>query len=111
MQTTIATPKVTLIRPQGPFNAANANEFQRQMTKAIAQAGHGIVLVNLEQVESIDSAGLMALVHSLKLAQSLGKRFSLCGVSPAIRIIFELTQLDQIFEILDDRAVLEDAIA
>lgn len=111
MQTTIAPPKITVIQPQGHFNASNAIEFQRQMIKLVAQEGHSSVLVDLEQVESIDSAGLIALVRGLKLAQALSRRFSICCVSPSIRIIFELTQLDQVFEIFDSKATFEAMLA
>ena len=111
MQTTVAYPEVTVIELCGPFNASNALEFQRQMTAAVMQTLPVSVLVNLEQVESIDSAGLMALVHGLRQAQSLSKRFTLCCVSPAIRIIFELTQLDQVFEICESKAAFLAAIA
>lgn len=110
MSTTIAYPKVTVICPHGAINAANAGEFQQRMVKAVAHDDAN-VLVSLEQVESLDSAGLMALVSSLKLAQSLGRRFSLCNVSPSIRIIFELTQLDRVFEIFEDAAAFEKVIA
>lgn len=81
------------------------------MIKLVAQEGHSSVLVDLEQVESIDSAGLIALVRGLKLAQTLGRRFSICCVSPSIRIIFELTQLDQVFEIFDSKATFEAMLA
>lgn len=111
MKTITAYPKITVIRPSGPFNASNAAEFQRYMIKEVTQSGSSSVLVDLEQVESMDSAALMTLVHGLKLAQSLGKRFSLCSVSPSIQIIFELTQLDSVFEIFDNRASFAAAIA
>ncbi len=104
MKTITAEPKITVIRPSGFFNASNAAEFERYMIKEVAQSGQSSVLVDLEQVESMDSAALMALVRGLKLAQSLGKRFSLCSVSPSIKIIFELTQLDSVFEIFDNKA-------
>ena len=109
MQTIIAYPKITVIRPQGPVNASNAVEFQRQMTTAVAQEGQSTVVVDLEQVESLDTAGLMALVHGLRLAQGLNRRFSLCSVPPSIRIIFELTQLDRVFEIFESVAAFETA--
>ncbi len=109
MSTTIAYPEITVICPHGAVNASNAGNFQQEMTQAVLQDNGSSVLVNLEQVESLDSAGLMALVSSLKLAQSLGSRFSLCGVSPAIRIIFELTQLDRIFEIFENTTAFEKA--
>lgn len=55
----------------------------------------------MAQVESIDSAGLMALVAALSLSQRLNKRFSLCAISHSVRIILELTQLDRAFEVLE----------
>ena len=111
MQTITKYPEMTVIRPSGPFNASNASELQQQMTTVVTQARYSCVVVDLEQVEFIDSAGLMALVHVLRLAQLLGKRFSICSVSPSIRIIFELTQLDRVFEIFDSQMTCEAAIA
>jgi anti-anti-sigma factor len=111
MQTITAYPEITVIRPSGPFNASNASEFQQRMVTVISQTGYSSVLVDLEQVESLDSAGLIALVRVLRLAQSLGKRFSLCSVSPSVRIVFELTQLDGAFEIFENKAMFEAAIA
>ena len=53
----------------------------------------------------------MALVSGLQLAQHLDRRFGICSVSPSIRIVFELTQLDQVFEIFESTAAFEAAIA
>lgn len=109
MTTIIASSDVMVIRPQGFSNATNAFEFQHQMKIAVTQERHDRILVDLEQVESLDSAGLMALIYGLRLAQALGRRFGLCSVSPSIRIIFELTQLDQVFEIFESIAAFEAA--
>ncbi|WP_017315334.1 STAS domain-containing protein [Mastigocladopsis repens] len=109
MQAVLDYPKITVISPQGCLNAKNALEFETNLTKALAQDGISILLVNLEYVESLDSKGLMALVSALKLAQKLGRRFSLCTVPPSLKIIFELTQLDQIFEIFQGQAAFEAA--
>jgi anti-anti-sigma factor len=65
------------------------------------------LLVDMSQVESLDSAGLLALVSTLTLAQQIDKQFALCHVSASIRIIFELTQLDRVFEIFEDRLAFE----
>lgn len=111
MQTILAYPQSYVIRPCGLLNASNAVEFQRQVTTAVAQEGHTSVVLDMEQVESLDSAGLMALVSGLRLAQALNRRFSLCSISPSIRIIFELTQLDGVFEIFESITAFEAAIA
>ncbi|MBW4686348.1 MAG: STAS domain-containing protein [Komarekiella atlantica HA4396-MV6] len=106
MQAVLKYPKITVIRPQGCLNAANALEFERDLTTALAQDGMSILVVDLAAVESLDSAGLMALVSALKLAGTLGKSFRLGSVSPSIRIIFEMTQLDRVFEIWRGEAEL-----
>lgn len=111
MSTTTAYPEITVICPHGAVNASNAADFQQEIARAVTQTEKSNLLVNLEQVESLDSAGLMALVSSLRLAQSIGTRFSLCGVSPSIRIIFELTQLDRVFEIFENSTDFEKVIA
>ncbi|MEH1767602.1 STAS domain-containing protein [Nostoc sp.] len=104
MQAVLYYPKIAVIRPQGSLNAANALEFERDMTTALAQNGISILVVDLAAVESLDSAGLMALLSTHKLALTLGRSCRLCAVAPPIRIIFELTQLDRVFEILDGEA-------
>ncbi|MBF2063381.1 MAG: STAS domain-containing protein [Calothrix sp. C42_A2020_038] len=106
MQAVLSNPKLTVVRPQGSLNAANALELERDLTAALRLDDSDGMLVNLANVESMDSAGLMALVSTLKQAQSINKRFSICCVSPALRIIFELTQLDSVFEILPDETAL-----
>jgi anti-anti-sigma factor len=102
MAIAIVDSKLTIIQPSGHINAANAEEFQRQLTKAVASEQNA-VLIDMKQVESLDSAGLMALVSALSLAQTLNRSFSLCCVAPSIRIIFELTQLDRAFQIFESR--------
>lgn len=111
LQTMIAYPKLAVIQPNGSFNASSAAEFQRQLKTAVTHEDHTGVLVDMQLVESIDSAGLMALIHGLRLAKTLERRFSLCSVSPSLRIIFELTQLDRVFEIFENITAFENAIA
>lgn len=106
-QTNTAYPKITVIRPRGSVNISNVDDFQRQITTAIAQKGNSTILVDMEQVETLDSAGLMVLVSSLKLAQSLERRLIFCCVSPSIRMIFELTQLDKVVEVFERKDVSE----
>ncbi len=102
MAIAIMDAQLTMIQPSGHINASNANEFQRQLTAAVASQKNA-VLVDMYRVESLDSAGLMGLVSALSLAQNLKQRFSICCVAPSIRIIFELTKLDGAFEIFETR--------
>ncbi|MHC5832256.1 MAG: STAS domain-containing protein, partial [Nostoc sp.] len=47
MQAVLNYPKITVIRPQGCLNAANALEFERDMTTALLQNGISILVVDL----------------------------------------------------------------
>jgi anti-anti-sigma factor len=102
MAIAIMDSQLTIIQPSGHINASNANDFQRQLTAAVASQ-QNTILVDMYRVESLDSAGLMALVSALSLAQNLKRRFSICCVAPSIGIIFELTKLDGAFEIFETR--------
>lgn len=111
MHAVLAREPITVISPQSYLNAVTVGEFQSQLNAAFANPGLSTLLVNLEKVEFLDSSGLLALVSGLKRAKSLNKKFSICSVPPAIRMIFELSQLDQVFEIFDIGAGFETAIA
>jgi len=110
MQNVLISLQTETIEPKGHLNAANAAILQHQLTAIVSSETCSQLLVDMSQVESLDSAGLMALVAALTLAQQLDKRFSLCCVPPSIRIIFELTQLDRVFEIFESRAAFEAAV-
>ncbi|KAF3887297.1 MULTISPECIES: STAS domain-containing protein [Nostocales] len=109
MQSTLLNPNMTVIRPNGSIVSANALEFERKLTTLLTQTDCSILLLDLGKVESVDSSGVLALVSALKLSQRMGRRLSLCSVSPALKIILELTQLDRLFEIYEDESAFTSA--
>lgn len=109
MQAVMNLPETTIMKLEGHLNAANATALRDRLTTAVSETDTSAVLVDMKEVESLDSAGLMAFVSALSLSQQVGRRFGLCSVSPSIRIIFELTQLDRVFEIFDSSTAFEAA--
>lgn len=99
MQAILNNPKITIVRPQGSLNAVNGLKLEEELSIALNQTKSTIVLIDLKEVDLIDTAGLMTLVSALRKAKQLEQRLRLCSVSPSHRIIFELTQLDRVFEI------------
>lgn len=99
--------KFLTVEPSGSVNAANACELQQELTNAVKSEECSALLVDMRQVEFLDSAGLMAIVSAFRLAQSLNRRFSVCSLLPSVRMIFELTQLDRVFEIFNNRTEFE----
>lgn len=98
----IMTKTMAVVQAQGSLNASNAPAFQTALMQQIQSDFASGLFVDMSQVESLDSAGLISLVSALKQARQLQKRFCLYSVPPAIRIVFELTQLDRAFEMVDE---------
>lgn len=106
MQTSSFAPSGTVvIQPTGHLNTTNAAALQQQLVEVVSLEESCSLLIDMSKVESLDSTGLMVFVSTLTLAQRLNKRFTLTGISPAVRIVFELTQLDRVFEIMPDPRV------
>jgi anti-sigma B factor antagonist len=59
------------------------------------------VIVNLEKVRYIDSAGVASLVEGLKLSRDLKSGFALYGLTKTTREVLELTRLIKVFEVYD----------
>jgi anti-anti-sigma factor len=68
---------------------------------------YGDVVVQLDDVQFLDSSGLGALVRLTHAARAKAGDLKLCGVPPKIRKVLELTNLVAQFEIYDS---LEEAI-
>jgi anti-anti-sigma factor len=96
------TKSLAIVQAQGSLNASNAHAFHSSLIQQIQSDLASGLVVDMSQVESLDSAGLIALVSALKQARQLQKRLCLFSVPPAIRILFELTQLDRAFEMVDE---------
>jgi anti-sigma B factor antagonist len=57
------------------------------------------VVVNMNAVRYIDSAGVASLVEALRVSRDLKSGFALFGLSKAARQVLELTRLTRVFEI------------
>lgn len=107
MTGTLVQPKIATIEPKGHVSAANARELQYQITTVVTTSTPSVLLVNMQEVEFMDSAGLMVLVNAFNQAKDLGLRFTLCSLNESVRMILELTQLDEVFEIVESHHAFE----
>jgi anti-sigma B factor antagonist len=60
------------------------------------------LVVDLSEVSYIDSAGLAALIQAMQKVESYGGKFMLSGLQETVRSIFEISRLDQVFQIFPD---------
>jgi len=75
-----------------------------QSSEAIRTQLHTVIkteisrlIVNLEEVYFIDSAGLSALVSGLRVARENNKDIILVGLNKQAEMVFKLTMLDRVF--------------
>ena len=81
----------------------------KQQLALIEPERHNFWIIDLSQVDFIDSAGLFALISALNTAKQKQCRLVIGNPRPAVKLIFEITQLDQVLEILDDAVELAPA--
>jgi anti-sigma B factor antagonist len=93
-------PQVVLFKPQGSIDLQGGLALTEQMTQAGFQP-HQLWVLDLAEVDFMDSSGLVSLVKGLTSARQVGCRLVLCNVQTPVRLILELTQLDSVFEIFD----------
>ena len=60
------------------------------------------LVVDLSDVSYIDSAGLAALIEAMQKVEGYGGKFALAGLQETVRSIFEISRLDQVFQIFPD---------
>ena len=82
------------------IDSANAAEVKAEAMRLLGDASD--VVVDLSGVEFLDSAGVGVLVGLFKNSRLHGGRARFCGLTPGVRSVLELIQLDKIFEIYDD---------
>lgn len=82
------------------IDSANASALKARALELLNGAPD--VVVDLSGVEFLDSAGVGVLVALFKNSRLHGGCARFCGLTPGVRSVLELIQLDRIFEIYDD---------
>lgn len=96
-------PEFSVITVNDPrIVAATAIQFKDQMQEHTAKGGTRIIL-DLTQVDFVDSSGLGAIVASMKQLAA-GQVLELASLSPTVAKVFRLTRMDTVFTIHDSLA-------
>lgn len=92
--------QLIVLQPQGCLDLQGGKALENHLVSLVPQP-HDLCVIDLTQVDFMDSSGLVALLTGLKAARKSGCRLALCNMQASIRLIFELTQLDSVFEIFE----------
>ena len=77
----------------------------KEELKALFNQPSTKLIINLEQIKYIDSTGFSVFLSIKKIASSNGGQFKLCNLAPEVMKLFEMLQLNYVFQIyptLDD---------
>ena len=97
----------SIIRVHAPrIDAPNALQFKEEM-RSLTGRTSGRFILDLQQVEFIDSSGLGAVVASMKQLRP-SQTLELAALQPIVDKVFRLTRMDTVFRLF---ATLDDAIA
>lgn len=92
----------TIVDVVGDITLYNSPEVRKLLLTLMKEQHVPRVIVNLEKVKYIDSAGVASLVEALKTSRDLKTGFALYGLSRTTREVLELTKLIKVFEVHDD---------
>lgn len=98
-----------VIRPESSLDVNSSEDLRREVVNAIDKAPKTILL-DCQDVTFMDSSGLSAIVMAFKLSREADVRLALCSVGEQAGLLFELTGMDKVFDIFEDRAAFEKTI-
>jgi len=96
--------EVTIVVVRGVIKLGeSAIAFSSFLGQVLAE-GSKPVLVDLEGIDHVDSTGLGELVGYLQRFEEQGRRMAFINPARRLRKLFQLTRLDEVVPIYDDRA-------
>jgi two-component system, sensor histidine kinase and response regulator len=97
MVTSIVTP-VKVIQPTGVLDVTNCSQLRQEIIE-VANAGFSNVLLDCQNLTFMDSSGLASLVLASQKVREANSQLSICSIDRQIKLLFELSSMDDIFEI------------
>jgi anti-sigma B factor antagonist len=85
----------------GELDLASAPQIEEELDR-IEQENPSMILLDLRELEFMDSTGLRAILTADARAREAGRRFVVVRGSKNIQRVFEVTRLDERVEIVDD---------
>ncbi|WDD36633.1 STAS domain-containing protein (plasmid) [Nostoc sp. UHCC 0926] len=93
---------VKVLELTGILDGIRGNELRREVSGIVAN-GTDILLLDMKEVKFIDSSGLGALVSAMQIVRNANGKLFVCSISDQVRMLFELTKMDRIFQTFTDQ--------
>jgi anti-anti-sigma factor len=95
--------RVTIVSVSGDLVIGDSEAAFKKEVLRLLEQGKVDLLIDCTDLRLVDSTGLGALVRAMTTSQSEGGQAKLLGVGPHLKKLLEMTKLDSVFEIFDDR--------
>jgi anti-sigma B factor antagonist len=105
MTTTRTSGDVTIVEISGRIVLGEESASLRSLVYELLSNGHKKILLNLADVDYIDSSGLGHMVAAFTSVRKQEGQLKLLKVTNKVRDLIQLTRLYTVFEIMDDEGV------
>jgi len=95
--------RVTIVSVSGDLVIGDSEAAFKKEVLRLLEQGKVDLLIDCTSLRIVDSTGLGALVRAMTTSQNEGGQAKLLGVGPHLKKLLEMTKLDSVFEIFDDR--------
>lgn len=89
------------IELQGEIDIYGSPTFKEEIHKLVMRYPDKEILIDMRELEYIDSTGLGILIGVLKILKNNGKGITLQNLKPNVYKVFKITNLFQVFRIID----------
>jgi len=95
---------VSLVTLNGRIILGEESTALREKLKSLIAAGKQKIVLNMAEIDYIDSSGLGALVAAHLSAQNAGSSIRLCNLGKKFHEVMQLTKLLTVFDVYDTEA-------
>jgi anti-anti-sigma factor len=95
----------TRVTLRGELDISSAPVLEEALEK-VEEAGPPVLLIDLRQLEFMDSTGLRTVVSADQRARDAGRRLAIVRGPEPVDRIFSVTRLDERLELVDDPAAV-----
>ncbi len=80
-------------------------DVEKEINVIIKNSPDCNLLLNLQDVEYMSSSGLRIFVSTMRILKDNNKKLKLCNINSAVKKIFEVVELMDMFEIYDNEVL------
>ena len=95
---------IAIVDAHGVITVGAGNMMLRDIVASLLKEGNKKLLLNLRDVEYIDSAGLGELVKTHTTLERQGGQLKIVNINQKVRDLFKLTGLHKVFDVHENEA-------